>query len=727
MTRTRQAKSAVNNLETYLGRFRRRYKMRIITTAIAAILFSILLVSIITLLLKNTLADSNWLYFPARAMLFILPVIITIALLYRPYRDFKRSEGVDELESAVPEFNGRVDTYLDMKRRDSNSPFVDLLARDASKTAARAPVKKILPGSEVMGPVVASFGMLALAAWLFTAMPLDWRASVKQLWMGWFINDILPERSIAIAPGDTKIRLGDSLKVTATIEGFESNIAQLHVQRIDTDNQTGSSDTPNSASDWEVVNMNQSAKGTFDFTLYGLSEPINYYVSSAFTESERASVDVVIPPKVTSISHQYNYPEWTALEPKLIDDASEISAIAGTAKIPLSKAFDINIVEDAQPTIAFTQPGGDWSATSIEEVTVKVEAQDDYKVASVTMNYSVNGGDWQQVELSDDNSFEHLFMLEEFTSENDQPLIAGDLISYYAEAKDREQQASTDIMFIDVRPFDRRYTQSQQAGGGGGGGQQQQGQEISQRQKEILVSTFNLIRDSKQKNNQPKFQPIDPADTAVLLSELQTTLADQAIKLAERAEARQLLNNDPDIARFVEYMEEASSSMRPSSDALENMNLEEAVTHQQRALQFLKRAESIFNDISVTQNQGGGGGGSSPGRDMAEIYELEMDLAKNQYERPDRGPQADQQQQSADDAFDKLKELAKRQERLAQAAERNEKLTEAERWQQEKLKRELEELKAELERLQRQSNKAENSNQAAINPHSKPCKTFKRP
>ncbi len=748
---TRHSKKPNQHFDSYLSQFRRRYKLRIIVTAVAAVIFSVLTLSLATAVLKNTLADSNWLYYPARILLVVLPVVILIALLWKPYKQFKQSAGGAELEKAVPEFNGRVDTYLDMKRRDVRSPFVGLLARDAAKTAAKRPVTSLLPTSEVMGPLIASIGMFALAGWLFTSMPLDWRASIKQLWMGWFVSDILPERSIALAPGDTKIRIGDSLFITATLDGFESGLAELHVK----------SKTSDADGSWETVDMNQQSDGSFSFTLYGVSDPVDYYVSAAFTESPHASVDVVIPAKIISTSHEYFYPDWTGLEPVTVEDATDITVVAGSRveitfntdkalqkavvlhdgtevdaesiadnsymasidvteegeyqlmdlhqddQIPLSRKYNITLIEDAKPTVTFNQPGGDWSATPIEEVVVGVAADDDFSVESVTLNFSVNGAEWQQIPLNEENKFEHLFMLEDFYNEKGGPLLAGDLISYYAEAKDREQVVSTDMLFIDIRPFERRFTQSQQSGGGGGGGSQQQEQEISQRQKEILVSTFNLIRDAK--NNETTL--IDPSDTATLLSDLQGTLADQAVKLAERAEARQLLNNDPDIARFVEFMEEAAESMRPSAESLALQSFEEAIKHQQRALQYLKRAESIFNDITINRNQSSGGGGGSASRDMAEMYELEMDLAKNQYESPDAVAEGSPQQQASEDAFDKLKDLAKRQQQLAEAAAKKEELSEAERWQQEKLRRELEELQRELEQLQREQSQSSDQQQ----------------
>src|ERR1039458_6085317 len=65
-----------------------------------------------------------------------------------------------------------------------------------------------------------------------------------------------------------------------------------------------------------------------------------------------------------------------------------------------------------------------------------------------------------------------------------------------AVAKDARSKTSTDIYFIEVQPFERNYTQSQQAGGdggGGGGGEDDQNQ-ISKRQKEIIAATWNQLK-----------------------------------------------------------------------------------------------------------------------------------------------------------------------------------------------------------------------------------------
>src|SRR6185436_3397694 len=87
--------------------------------------------------------------------------------------------------------------------------------------------------------------------------------------------------------------------------------------------------------------------------------------------------------------------------------------------------------------------------------------------------YSVNGAAPKQVTLTDSTArkFEqdaraaHTLFLEEMG------LQPGDLVSYFATARDGAgNSASSDIYFLEIRPFGRDYKQAESGGGGGGGG-----------------------------------------------------------------------------------------------------------------------------------------------------------------------------------------------------------------------------------------------------------------
>src|SRR5207344_2793691 len=86
----------------------------------------------------------------------------------------------------------------------------------------------------------------------------------------------------------------------------------------------------------------------------------------------------------------------------------------------------------------------------------------------------------------------HTFFLEEYD------LQPGDVVTYYGKAVDSRNPSntvSTDIYFIEVRPFGRQYTQGQQGGGGGGGGgggQQDDASALSKRERDMIVATDRL-------------------------------------------------------------------------------------------------------------------------------------------------------------------------------------------------------------------------------------------
>src|SRR5262249_24816919 len=120
------------------------------------------------------------------------------------------------------------------------------------------------------------------------------------------------------------------------------------------------------------------------------------------------------------------------------------------------------------------------------------------------------------------------------------PLVPGDLVTYYAVTQDRGQKAETDLFMVQVQPFERRFTEGQGGGGGGDGGASEQ-QQIAERQREILVATWNLQRAREQKRRTTE----QLQESASLLGGLQEKLAEQTNTLVERTKARTRPESDP--------------------------------------------------------------------------------------------------------------------------------------------------------------------------------------
>lgn len=762
--------NAIHKLDQYLADFGQRLRTLALLKGGAAFAGVLLVVSALGAWFSAESGFAGTTTNIFRVVLVLALTAVVLLLILDPLQKLKQHLS-RSIEGRVPEFNGRIDTWSQIK--DSNNPFLDLLAEDALKVSERHPVDQEVRQKElsIAGAVLAA--ILVLFLYLLIAGPGLLNYGMRNLLAGWAIPDLLPPQSIEVTPGDESVRRGSNVRITSTMAGFNPDEATIHIQ--------------NAEGEWQEVAMVQSPLG-YEFTFFSMQQDLRYYVSSTGLRSPEYGISVVDVPGVQALELTYNFPEWTSREPETRNDGdvdalpetridlnvtttaplSEgllvlndngqplavsgvdatggftveqegqyyIAAVVGGEQVRISDDYFIRLTEDGKPEIKLVRPGGDYNASSIEEVLTRVEATDDYGLDTVALQYSVNGGAFESITLGTgvrELTADHMFMLEEMTTVATQavepnvgefqvqlteedanaaaaeadsaaekaariPLQPGDIITYYAEASDRGQTVRTDMFFIQVQPFNRRYSQSQMSGGGGGGGGGGPQDEISQRQRQIIVSTWNLIREQAEDETATQIEI-----NSKLLSELQVTLAEQAATLAERTRARQLAE-DEQIEEFVNNMEQAVQRMHPASEKLGEVALNDAIQPAQEALQYLLRAESVFNDITVSQQQGGGGGGGGGGgasQDLAEMFELEMDLSLNQYETGNNAS-AQSQQQQAEDIMQQLDDLAKRQEQLANNMRNQQQMTEAQRYQQEMLRREAEQLQEQLDQLQRQ-------------------------
>ena len=776
---------AQERLEEYLGGFRQRLRTLILARGVAVLCAAALGVTLLAVYIGTRQAFPAELMNGARLLLALSLGAVAALLLIRPLRALRRTRGVTDIERRAPDFDGRIETYDELaggRHQDAAqpSPFLGLLAEDAWRLARGIPAALRVPGREIMVPGALAGAALAALVWFAAFGPDNWRYGVRHVWAGWAMEDTLPPQRIVVNPGDGAVRRGGDLVIDAYAEGFDPVGAEVFARF-------------ESSEDWESAPM-LADDGLFEFTFFAVREPVSYYVVAAGVHSEEFQVEVVDLPRVRNVRLTYHYPRWTGLESETEDPGDDIAAVAGTqvevavtTDQPLGEAelivngetlqmstdgtaatgvlevsesgeyyvstffaddpvrltddYFIDVIPDNKPEVSVVRPGRDYRANNIEEVSVRVEAEDDFGLDRLELHYSINGGAWNVVELDVDGAFaesNEVLYLEEMdkpastgipgglqdllegnrlTADNldevREAVVAGvaeadadattglepgDLISYYAEAHDRGASERTDLFFVEVQPFERSFTQSMQGGGGGGGGGGGEQNEISQRQKEILLATWNLIREQEQVAGFLDEQQL--GDNANMLAELQRTLADQARTLANRTRARQLTQVDEQIQTFVNSLESAAEAMVPAAERLADLQFDEAVPSEQEALQHLLKAESVFTDIQVSFNQGGGGGGAGgfAGRDLAELFELEMDLEKNQYET-ESAVSFDTPEAEFDEAIAKLQELARRQENLARQAGRQQQMTEQERWQQEQLRRETEELRRQLEEL----------------------------
>src|SRR5215471_7288975 len=512
---------------------------------------------------------------------------------------------------------------------------------------------------------------------------------------------------LEVTPGDQTVPKGSDVVIQAVAFGLDPRRAEVHLRYAN-------------GADWEVSTMEPLPQNqpTFRHLVFNIQEPLHYFVDADAYRSKEFTINVADLPKVEKVDYAYHYPAYTGLAVKKEENGSDMVALKGTEvdvtvtgsqalsggrivfadgksvalqptgertvmgrvtvdrnttfRIELtntSKAKYLDLEErsmealdDQKPIVEFTKPGRDTKATKVEEVFTELRANDDFGVRQLELHYSVNGGPDQKVDLfaskgdsPKEISAGHTFFLEEYNLE------PGDIITYYGKALDTKNPANsvtTDVYFIDIRTFNKEYRQGQQGGGGGGGGGGDEAQALSKRERDIIAATHKLI------NNKDKYKDKEWIDNIHSISANQTKNAEMTNTLLERMSRRGLTSQDQMVKKMAENLKAAMEQMTPAADRLKAEKAEAAEPFEQNALRYLMRAEALFNEIQVTQG-GGGGGGAQSAQDIADLFELELDQSKNQYETVQKGEQQ-QNSQEVDEMLRKLKELAERQQKLEQ-------------------------------------------------------------
>jgi len=517
---------------------------------------------------------------------------------------------------------------------------------------------------------------------------------------------------IDVQPGNVRIPRGADQTVTAQLDGFTSDDATLMYRH-------------SPGAPFEPVPLVAGAgPGEFEVMLFQVDKPTDYFVQSNGVRSPTFSIDVLDLPTVERLVLEYRFPDYTGLQPRIVDPGGDIAAIVGTEvrllvtptmttpggrvqvtdtgalplaaqgdgtlagtivvkepgsyrieldgpqgeRVAASPQYMIDVLEDMPPSVTFARPGRDTQATAVEEVFAEVRADDDYGVRQVQMFYSVNGGPEKTVPLFGgaralpEVTASHTIYLEELGLE------PGDFVSYYAKATDNDtvrgaKTATSDIYFVQIRAFRTDFRPAQSMGGMGGGAGQQVGQ-LSQQQRQIVAATFNLVRD------RPKMTAEKFRETTVFLTLAQAKLREQVEQLSEKMNAR-LDVVDEAFKTIAEALPKAATEMASAEGELKGQRAREALSPEQRALKLLQDAELQYELQVAMQNGGGGGGGGGQqmANDLADLFELELDKLANQYEMQQRAEMQSGDQQ-VDELMEKLRELARRQQQEAERQRR---------------------------------------------------------
>lgn len=648
--------------------------------------------------------------------------------------------------------------YSNEARESRISPaIVNRLNQDANSVSAMLDIGNVIRRSRLL-----LYGGAALASLLVFAGVLKWgpreiSEGVAQLVTPTTLAASKNALSIKVKPGTARVPKGSDQDIIATLVNFDSQQVTIFARPL------GSKD------DFQGQTMEPAkAKTDFRFSIFNIQDSMEYFVESNSVRSDVFKLNVVDLPYVKQLDLTLNFPAFTNLPTKAVEDGGDIAALKGTVATITAKLsgkvraanivfadgkktemkqqgadfvgqltvaddtsyyielvsvdgesyrgsneYDVSVLADQPPLISFDKPGRDKKATNLEEVFTQARAEDDYGIVSMDLHFSVNGSEEKTVNLQQltresarSLTGAYTFFLEEYN------LKPGDFISYFAKARDASNEATSDIYFIEVKPFEMEYRQSQQQGGGGGGGQggDQDQNALSRRQKDLIAATHRLIREGDKYTEQERKDGYEAVATG------QEKLRTDTLEFLDRM-GRRLggVDGQKQVAEMAEHLRQAAKEMEGAPPPLRKEQGKDALTPEQRALQRLLAADAIFREVQVAfgnQNNGGGGsGGQREQQELAGLFELELDKMKNQYETVQRAQQQQAEQQKSE-AERRLEELARRQQQALEEQRRRQQGQPANgssgnQRQQQELIEETRKAARELERLSRERRDAQ--------------------
>jgi len=744
-------------LSQVIDRVRQRWRARQLLNGLAwSLLAGVVAFTVAAWLLDFWHYDDAAVWGLRIAMLVILAALLWRFVLQPLRRRVSDTRVAMYLEEHEPALGSMLLSAVDARHAeapDSSPQLVERLVEGALDACARLDYGDAVEQRNLRA-ALARFSAAGLAVVALVLLQPDLlRYGAKALLKPWSSAQEYSPYRIAVHPGDIEIQRGGDQLIRATIAGYDGDEVELLTSRDD-------------GASWQALTMTAgNAAGVYETFLFDLEQPMDYRVRAVGLQTPTFRVSVADIPAIETIALHYRFPDYTLMAPETTTGSGDITALRGTRvdveitptidipggelllddgrrlalvraddgawrgeimvqenaayRVTLQRAsgipvdasaeFRITALDDRHPSVSILSPGKDTRVSMIEEPLMRIRANDDQGIASLQLVLSVNGEDEQVVQLLQETQAaqrnpqveaEHVVFLE------DLGLQAGDLVSYYVKAEDRAPAAqakiaTSDIFFYQVRPFSTNYHNAEQSGGGGGGGGQggeRQGH-LSDQQKQFVIATFKMIRDRDQYSEESWRENLD------LLATAEARIRDRVEAILRRIGSRPLVLIDPRYQVVLTELPQAVEAMTRVEMQLAETEVEEALADAQVALKHLQRADAAFRDINVSMANRGGGAANAGSEDLANLFRLEMDKLRNQYETVRRGQQQQPpQQQVIDETLERLRELAQRQQReVERQIRRQQQATGSEAdANQLALAEELEEMARQLEKLTRE-------------------------
>ena len=237
--------------------------------------------------------------------------------------------------------------------------------------------------------------------------------------------------------------------------------------------------------------------------------------------------------------------------------------------------LEVIVKTDEPPKFELVSPDGDYLATDVASVPITFEVTDDFGLDSVKMSLEMPGHQPDEMAIpvekgTKSKRFTHTLELEEYD------LTVGDSILFYAEATDIDtgsavahRTSSSEVYFIEIRPY-RQYWHPKPGGGGGagGGGAVAKLLDILEYTRAILKKTWVISNKSDlAEQDRSRLESID-GDVQYCAGQLERIRDDSKYGFSEHDKAvlNEVLEHYKQASQYLTE-HNASSGMTPIKDA----------------------------------------------------------------------------------------------------------------------------------------------------------------
>ena len=587
------------------------------------------------------------------------------------------------------------------------SHLLQRLVTDAVERTDGIDFKATVDKSKKRKHIGIAAAVLAGCALIALIFPAELDISLNRLLSPWEKTEPVFTTKLTVEPRNARILRGRSLAINAEVTGKAADKARLIYTKEDP-----AADTESQGQEIDMMQI-EGEKRRFGYEIFNINENMEYYVTANEVESERYTVEVFDMPKVTAVEVTYTYPEYTQLNPITQQGEGNIRAVAGSQaeiRITTNKAIEsatltvdaqdaipmlisdgrtltttldvlndgkytvkllcvdgfnnqtpieytIKAIPDEPPEVVIREPGRDVKATKLEEVKVLAEAVDDYGVEKMTLMYAIGSGEPQELEAETVEvkekkiiSGSYVFYLEELDVE------PGEFISYYAQATDNNTRTgpgtgTSDLYFIEVRPFNERFMEMDAEGQ-----QAPEGQpfpNLIADQRTIIKNTWKHI------HSRPSPMTEDYQSAVKKIGDEQDQLKDKTQRVTdELSMSMRDANVDPEMLM---NLEEAVAKMGEASDELHAVKPKEALPHEQDALELLTKAMMELDKVLTRMRSGGS-------QAAADNIEMDMEDLQDTIEQ-DENELDEQMREGTQELLDQARDMLSQQEQLTEQSQ----------------------------------------------------------